>query len=164
MPFETNSRTLDPCPVLVPHSLHTLLCPVSIWRRTSILYHQSTCVPRVGDWAPGIGDQRELEPTSLACKARLQPSEVCVYIPSAEVSAITTRDFEHLNFLFRTLKMEEQKKAKSREQNKKAWEGKGAEGNSCYWQAKQHDSVSFKIVFSLNKVGPSLFQVHPKIW
>lgn len=155
---------MDPCPVLVPHSLDTLLRPVSIWRRTSILHHQSTCVPRVGDRAPGTEDRRELKPTSLACKARLQPSELCVYMPSAEVSVITTRDFEYLNFLFRTLKMEEQKKGKSREQNKKAWEGKGAEGNSCYWQAKQHDSVSFKIVFPLNKVGPSLFQLHPKIW
>lgn len=57
--------------------------------------------------------------------------------------------------------MEVQRKGKSREQNKKTWEGKGAEGNSCYWQAKQQDSMSFKLVFSLNKVGPSLFQVHP---
>lgn len=104
------------------------------------------------------------KPTSFACKARLQPSELCVYMPSAEVSVITTRGFEHLNFLFRTLKMEEQRKGKSREQNKKAWKGKGAEGNSCYWQAKQHDSISFEFVFSLNKVCPSLFKVHPKTW
>ena len=58
--------------------------------------------------------------------------------------------------------MEEQKKGKSREQNKKAWEGKGAEGNSCYWQAKQHDPVSFKIVFSLSRVGPLYFRYIPR--
>lgn len=60
---------------------------------------------RRGDWAPwhlGPGGIFTCKPTSLACKARLQPSELCVYMPSAEVSVITTRGFEHLNFLFRT--------------------------------------------------------------
>ena len=158
-----HGRTLDPCPVPTPHSLDTLLYPIFIWRRKWILSHQRSCVPRGGDWAPGIGDQGGFFPSSSP-PLPVRPG-------SSPVSSVFTchllrcqwsqHDFEHLNFLFRTLKMEVQRKGKSREQNKKTWEGKGAEGNSCYWQAKQHDSVSFKLVFSLNKVGPSLFQVHP---
>lgn len=59
--------------------------------------------------------------------------------------------------------MEEQKKGRSREQ-KNTWKGKGAEGNNCYWQEDQYVSVTFALVFSLNKVGPSLFQVCSNVW
>lgn len=153
-----HSRTLDPRPDLVPHSLDTLascLCLENI--NPAPPEHLCTQGRWPGSWHWGPEGAQ-----ALACKARLQPSELCVYMPSAEVSEITTRDCEHLNFLFRLLKMEERKKGKSRKQNKKAWEGKGAEGNSCYWQAKQHDPVSFKIVFSLNRVGPLCFRYIPR--
>lgn len=58
------------------HSLKYL----SVWR-TSVLHHQNTCVPRVGDGLLALGTRGA---QALACKARLQPSELCVYMPSAE--------------------------------------------------------------------------------
>lgn len=158
-----HGRKLYPSSVLTPHSFCALLYSISIWRRKWILPPERlrTQGRWLGSWHLGIVGVFPFKPTSFACEVRLQLNELCVYMPSAEVSVITTCGFE---FLFRTLKMENQREGKSRKKNKEIWTRKGAEGNNCHWQAKQHDSILFKFVFSLNKVDLFLFQVYPKIW
>lgn len=132
---------------LVPHSL-ILLRPVSVWR-TSVLHHpEHLCQGRrPGSWH--WGQRRDSKP--MPARARLSDDSVftCHLLG---VSEITARDCEHLgDFLFRLLKMERTKRRERVvKQSKKAWEGRSRREQLCIWQAKQHDPVSFKIVFSLN--------------
>lgn len=137
--FEMYGRKLDPSPVPTPHSLGVLY-PISIWRRKWILSYQRSCAPGEVTGFPDIWDQWEFLPPS--------PPLLPAKPGSSPVSSVFTCHLlrcqwsQHVGLSIWIFYLEHEtcqnKGRESREQNKKTWKGK-REGNSCYWQAKQHN-------------------------